>query len=391
MTHDPRLGDLLLDWEEAVQHGRPVSAEELCRDCPELLDDLRRQIQALETIAPVLALPARSKSPDDVTASYHRPTRAASDQATRAETSPNPLLPGFEILGTLGRGGMGVVYKARQSGLERLVALKMVLAGQHASPQERARFDSEARLIAHLNHPHIVQIYALGEYERTPYFVMEYMDGGNLEKALKGKALPPLQAAQVVEQLARAVHHAHQLGIIHRDLKPANVLLRASRVLPTGQIELDTPKICDFGLARHLEQARLTRPGCVVGTPVYMAPEQAVVDGSIGPGTDIYSLGVLLYELLTGQVPFAFGTDWLIMQAVVNQEPEPPRKHRSDIPPALEAICMRCLRKCRPSVTPRPRPWPMTCAVSRKASRSRPGWQGTVPAAAFPCCHGGAC
>ena len=192
MTQDPRLGDLLLDWEEAVQQGRPVSAEELCRDCPELLDDLRRQIQALETIAPGPGFACPFQGPRRRDRQLPSANPRASDQATRAETSPNPLLPGFEILGTLGRGGMGVVYKARQSGLERLVALKMVLAGQHASPQERARFDSEARLIARLNHPHIVQIYALGEYERTPYFVMEYMDG---RQPGEGPARPTVAAA----------------------------------------------------------------------------------------------------------------------------------------------------------------------------------------------------
>jgi urea transport system substrate-binding protein len=338
MTQDPRVGDLHMAWKESRRDGRSLSAEELCLDCPDLLDELSQWIRIQEGAA--AEAKARSGTVADPS-----PTRNLSAEATPAESVPVFTLPGFDILSMLGRGGMGIVYKARQTGLDRMVAVKMVLTGQHASLQERARFDSEARLIARLNHPHIVQIYAIGEHEGVPYFVMEFMEGGSLHDAIHGQRLPPSQAAAILEPLARAVHHAHQQGVVHRDLKPANVLLRSTSVLPTGPIQMDAPKICDFGLARHLEQERLTRVGSVVGTPAYMAPEQAVTNGSIGPWTDIYSLGTLLYEMLTGRVPFDCGQDWQIMQAVVAWDPEPPSTYRPEIPTGLEAICLCCMRK----------------------------------------------
>jgi urea transport system substrate-binding protein len=356
MSDDPRLIDLLLDWEEAVQQGRAVTIEDLCRDCPELRPALEQCIAKLKAITPVLDLSA-----------YASPTRpdarkagggAADPEATQPEGAgrrqpivPSGLkswtLPGYTILGELGRGGMGVVYKARQTGLDRLVAIKMVLAGRHAGPHERARFEAEARLIAKLRHPNIVQIYDVGTYEGIPFCVLEYLEGGSLSDAVAQQRLAPVQAAELVATVADAIEHAHQQGIIHRDLKPGNVLLSSVRRSPEGVLELGVPKVADFGLARHLQAAtRLTRAGIVLGTPTYMAPEQATrQDAIIGPASDVYSLGVLLYQLLAGRPPFEAPTDWQILEMVVQDEPPPLRDRCSHCPPALEAICLRCLRK----------------------------------------------
>jgi serine/threonine protein kinase len=206
-------------------------------------------------------------------------------------------IPGFEILGELGRGGMGVVYRARQTALRREVALKMILSGGHASGSDLDRFRTEAEAIARLQHPHIVQIHEVGEHDGLPYFALEFCGGGSLEKKLSGTPLPPREAALLVEQLARAMHLAHGKGVIHRDLKPANILLSP---LPTlgegpGVREIGTPKITDFGLAKKLDEAGKTQTGAIMGTPSYMAPEQAGGKSKeLGPACDIYALGAIL-------------------------------------------------------------------------------------------------
>src|SRR5437899_51691 len=175
-----------------------------------------------------------------------------------------PVVPGYEIVAELGRGGMGVVYLARQCSLKREVALKMILAGPHTDPTARARFRTEAEAVARLQHPNIVQIYEVGEHDGRPYFSLEYVDGSSLAKRLSGKPVPPRQAAEIVETLARAMHAAHQKGVVHRDLKPANVLMA------TGKVVF---KITDFGLAKRLdEEASETKTGEIFGTPSYMAP-----------------------------------------------------------------------------------------------------------------------
>ncbi len=204
--------------------------------------------------------------------------------------------PGYDVLEVLGRGGMGVVYRARQKALNRTVALKMILDGVHAGSRQVNRFRSEAEVIARLQHPNIVQIHEIGEHDGRPYLALEYVAGGTLERGLAGTPLPVDRAVRLVETLARAVQHAHERGVVHRDLKPSNVLLTAE-----GE-----PKITDFGLAKLLVgDSRQTESGALVGTPSYMAPEQ--VEGApavIGPVTDIYALGAILYELLTGRPPF---------------------------------------------------------------------------------------
>ncbi|HVS40068.1 MAG TPA: tetratricopeptide repeat protein [Gemmataceae bacterium] len=250
---------------------------------------------------------------------------------------PAPFLAGYQILGELGRGGMGVVYKARHVGLNRLVALKMILAGAYADADDLARFRREAEAVAALHHPHVVQIYEIGEQEGRPYFSLEFVEGGTLAQKTAGQPQPPTQAAELIETLARAVHFAHQQGIIHRDLKPANVLLT----------EDGAPKIADFGLAKKLEaDAHATRTGQIVGTPSYMAPEQATPGSApVGTPADVYALGAILYELLTGRPPFVAKTSWDVLTQVVSAEPAPPRQLQPKTPRDLETICLKCLRK----------------------------------------------
>jgi WD40 repeat protein/tRNA A-37 threonylcarbamoyl transferase component Bud32 len=331
MVIEERLADLLLRREELKEQGQCVTPEELCRDCPELLDELRRHIQALQSLDPALAA-ACSPTKDD--ASVNPP------MGPRSKSSPPSTLaiPGYEILGELGRGGMGVVYKARQISLDRLVALKVILAGARAGTEQRQRFRGDAEAAARLQHPNIVQVYEIGEQDRCPYFSLEYVDGRDLHAMLFEGSPLPLEAAALMEQAARAVYYAHQRSIIHRDLKPGNILLT-----PEG-----TLKITDFGLAKRLDKEAVirTRAGDVLGTPRYMAPEQAAGKiKEIGPGTDIYSLGAILYELLTGVPPFegpsAFDTVHLVMTA----EPEPPSRRNPRVPGDLETICLKCLEK----------------------------------------------
>jgi len=248
-----------------------------------------------------------------------------------------PALPGYEVLGMLGRGGMGVVYKARQTKLRRLVALKMIRAGSQASAAELARFRTEAEAAARLQHPNVVQIYEVGEYEGLPFLSLEFVEGSSLASRLDGTPLPPRLASHLVEALAGAVHAAHEQGIVHRDLKPANVLLTADGI----------PKITDFGLAKKLDEATgLTGTGEIMGTPSYMAPEQTgQFVHPVGPATDVYALGAILYELLTGRAVFKGSTPVDTVYQVVHQEPVPPRRLQPKVPRDLETICLKCLEK----------------------------------------------
>ena len=246
-------------------------------------------------------------------------------------------IPGVEILSELGRGGMGVVYKARQTRLNRLCALKIILPGEHEGTEFRARLLSEAETIAKLRHPNVVQIYGLGDHDGRPYFEMEYIEGGSLAGRLDGTPWAPGPAAKLVAVLARAVGDAHRLGIVHRDLKPANVLL-------TADME---PKVSDFGLARLLtSDVRLTHTGQLVGTPCYMAPEQAEAGAvDVGPEADVYSLGAIVYELLTGHPPFRGATTLQTLDLVRSREPVPPRELQPATPRDLQTICLKCLEK----------------------------------------------
>jgi tetratricopeptide (TPR) repeat protein/tRNA A-37 threonylcarbamoyl transferase component Bud32 len=261
----------------------------------------------------------------------------ATPQRQRRSTTASPRVPGYQILAELGRGGMGVVYKARQERLNRVVALKMVIAGAHASAHQLARFHAEAEAVAQLQHPGIVQVFEIGEHDGLPFFSLEFVEGGSLADLIGGKPRPPHEAAETAELLARTMAVAHQHGIIHRDLKPANVLLTTD-----GQ-----PKITDFGLAKRIEgDSDLTKSGTLMGSPNYMSPEQARGwTHEIGPVSDLYSLGAILYELLTGRAPFV-GTSILdTLSQVRNQEPVPPSRLQPKVPRDLETICLKCLQK----------------------------------------------
>jgi hypothetical protein len=272
------------------------------------------------------------------------PANGLGESVTFAPAPPTQVLhpvaervAGYEILGELGRGGMGVVYKARQLGLNRLVALKMILAGGHACEGDRARFRREAEAVARLQHPNIVQIHAVGEHDGLPYFALEYLVGGNLAQRLDHKPQPARLAAQTVSQLARAIDLAHRQGIVHRDLKPGNVLLTAE----------GTPKITDFGLAKHLDaETALTQSNAILGTPSYMAPEQAGGNPrAVGPAADVYALGAILYEMLTGRPPFLAETPLDTVLQVVGEEPVPPSRLSPKMSHDLEAVCLKCLEK----------------------------------------------
>jgi WD40 repeat protein len=282
------------------------------------------------------------------------PPGQAATGATAAAVSP----PGYEILAELGRGGMGVVYKARQIQLNRVVALKMILAGGHASAADLARFRTEAEAIARLQHPHIVQIHEVAEHQGLPYFCLDFCDGGSLEKKLAGTPLPSRQAAALLEKLAQAMQAAHAKGVIHRDLKPANVLLATDGTEDTekkrGRFSVSSvssvaglfPKITDFGLAKKLDEAGQTQSGAIMGTPSYMAPEQAAGLGkNVGPAADVYALGAILYECLTGRPPFRAATPLDTVLQVVTEDPVPPSRLLSKVPRDLETICLKCLQK----------------------------------------------
>ena len=266
----------------------------------------------------------------------------------------------YDILAEVGRGGMGVVYKARHRSLHRLVALKMVLAGEFASSTQELRFRLEAELAARVQHPNIVQVYEIGSYDGRPFLALEWVEGGSLADRLDGKPWPAGEAAPLIETLAHAIHAAHSEGVIHRDLKPANILLQEHEVgtmKAEGQSSRPEfilhrssfvlPKITDFGLAQPTEGATtLTRSGFLVGTPGYMAPEQAAGKrADIGPATDIYALGVVLYELITGRVPFQGDSTMEVLRAVTSDEPVRPRRLQPRLPRDLEAITLHCLEK----------------------------------------------
>jgi serine/threonine protein kinase/WD40 repeat protein len=251
--------------------------------------------------------------------------------------APLPAIAGYEVLGELGRGGMGIVYKARQVRLQRVVALKMILAGKYASRQERERFLGEAQAAAALHHPNIVQIYEVEEHEGCPFFSLEYIDGPSLASKYSGAPQSPRLAAQLVETLARAMHYAHEHGIIHRDLKPGNILLTQDSV----------PKITDFGLAKQLKgEGHPTRTGAILGTPGYMAPEQAEGQSkSVGPPTDVYSLGAILYELLGGRPPFEATTPTHTLLDLLRHDPVSLSRLQPGVPRDAQTICEKCMQK----------------------------------------------
>jgi tetratricopeptide (TPR) repeat protein len=320
MIDDPRVDRLL---EGLLESGG--TPEEACRDCPELLPDVRAGLLRLRVLD------------QEIDALFPPSDLPGVDTPAAPPTAELPRIAGYEVEEVLGRGGVGVVYRARHLRLNRPVALKMLLAGPYARPQERERFLREAEAVAGLRHPNVVQLYDVGDVDGRPYFTMELVEGGSLARALAGAPRPARPAAALVAAVADAIEVAHQSGIVHRDLKPANVLLTAD----------GTPKVADFGLARRLEGGGgLSLSGVAVGTPSYMAPEQARGDkDAIGPATDVYALGVILYEVLTGRPPFRSETPAATLHQVMVDEPVPLARLNPHAPRDLETICLKCLAK----------------------------------------------
>jgi serine/threonine-protein kinase len=346
-ARDQRLALLLNELTERRRQGQPVDMEAVAREHPDLSDELSGLWSAV--------LLAEFGRPSAIALGRGLPTTSQ----PVSEATPLPRAFGdYELLEELGRGGMGVVYKARQRNPERIVALKMTLRGELASAEERARFMAEAKLAARLNDAHIVQVYDVGEHDGQVYFSMQFIEGTTLARLVADGPLPPREAARHVAAVARAVQHAHEQGIVHRDLKPSNVLLSKrgqapistppstseSKKVPVPFSECE-PYVTDFGLARRVEGGEsLTRTGAIVGTPSYMAPEQA--EGKRGtPASDIYSLGAILYHLLTGKPPFQAASLLDTLLLVREQDLVPPRQLNPRVDRDLEWICLKCLEK----------------------------------------------
>jgi serine/threonine-protein kinase len=333
------LEDLIVEWEQHWERGQDLTPEQLTAD-PGLRDALRPLIAQRKRVHGLLQPPP---APGD------------------SPPLPPRRVGKFEIQKLLGRGGMGVVYQAWQTDLKRPVALKLVLAGADATAEQRARFRAEAEAVARLRHPGIVQLYEIGEEDGQPYLVLELVEGVSLAAAVCGRPQDPRAAAALVEGLARAIQAAHEQHVVHRDLKPANVLLAVSSQrsavsppaeTPAEELTADrwlltaTPKITDFGLAKLLDLPGQTPDNLPLGTAAYMAPEQAQGRGDLlGPTVDVYGLGAILYELLTGRPPFAGLTFAEALQRVCNAEPAPPRTLCPGTPADLDTICLKCLHK----------------------------------------------
>lgn len=251
--------------------------------------------------------------------------------------TPMPKIPGYEMISIVARGGMGVIYKARQIQLNRIVAVKTILAGTSAGDEEVRRFHGEAEAVARLRHPNIVAIHEMGQVDGRDYFSMDFVEGKSLSDMVRDNPLPAKRAARYVRKTAEAIQYAHDQGILHRDLKPENILVD----------EKNEPRITDFGLAKRIEaDARLTVTGAVIGTPRYMPPEQAMGDlDDIKPHSDVYSMGAILYELITARPPFLAETPWDTIRLVLETEPLPPRLFDPSLPRDLETICLKCLAK----------------------------------------------
>lgn len=338
MSADSRLGPLFRRWLDGCLQGAPPSIDELTSDCPEQAEPL---LHLISYVCPRLEGQATLRHATPIQDESHADlgTLPTLPRSPLARDSSLPTFDGYDTIAELGRGAMGVVYHVRQHHLGREVALKMILSGIYAGATERRRFIDEARAVAAIKHPGIIQIHEFGEFAGLPYYALEYCALGSLANRLAEHPLPATEAADLVQQIALAIQSAHDAGIIHRDLKPANVLL-------TKDGDRIVTKVSDFGLARRVNSdARMTSVGAIVGTPSYMAPEQAAGVAKITPAVDIWALGAILYECLTGRPPFtAAGATETLLQ-VISQEPVTPTKLNPGIPRDLETITLKCLQK----------------------------------------------
>jgi serine/threonine-protein kinase len=340
-----QLLDAVVSYLEEMDEGRAPDSRAVLARHPDLQDELTVFFADEEKIGGLLA-PLRAPAPgalvtqeepgpgQDTTGPY----QPQEEDGNRRSGSvvPLPSIPGYEVLGVLGQGGMGIVYKARHVALDRLAALKMIRSQRLADDSVRTRFRTEARAVAQFDHPNLVRVHEYGEAKGQPYFALEFVPGGSLAERCKDDPLPPRAVAALMAPLTDAVAYAHRRGILHRDLKPANVLLAADGV----------PKITDFGLVKDLRDgaADLTQPGARIGTPAYFSPEQAQGrSDAIGPETDIFGLGGILYFLLTGRPPFQGKTVGEVVEQARQGQVRPPRQLNGRVPRALERICLKAL------------------------------------------------
>ena len=330
--HDEQLALLVADLSDRVQRGEAVDLEDECRRQPRFAKDLR-ELWGVILVARV----AGSHSAGNLTGAPPTAASANSNGFPSGTIALPARFGDYELLQEIGRGGMGVVYRAQQASLGREVAVKMILRGQLASQADRERFEAEAQAAARLDHPGIVPVYEVGEIDGRQYFSMKHVRGTTLAQRLAEGPLAPREAAAMLAKVARAIHFAHLRGVLHRDLKPSNILLD----------EQGEPHVTDFGLAKQITGAEtITKTGAVLGTPAYMAPEQAAGQrGAVGPRSDVYSLGVILYHMLTGRPPFQAASPGEMVLLVLEQDPVPPRMLNPKADRDLEMICLRCLQK----------------------------------------------
>jgi WD40 repeat protein/tRNA A-37 threonylcarbamoyl transferase component Bud32 len=327
---EQRLNEILAAYLEAVEAGQPPDRTALLRQHPDLAAELATFFANQDPIRP-LAEPLRALLP-----AATAPIDVVAAAVTRDMPARNPHFGDYVLLEEVARGGMGVVYKARQTRLNRVVALKMILAGQLATAGAVRRFRAEAEAAASLDHPHIVPIYEVGEHQGQQYFSMKLIQGSGLDRQLARLRADPRAAVRLLAKVARAIQHAHERGILHRDLKPGNILLDAH----------DEPHVTDFGLAKRVkEDGQVSQSLSIVGTASYMAPEQAQSKGPLTVAADVYSLGAILYEMLTGRPPFKALTYLDTLIQVVRKAPDRPRSLNPRADPDLEKICLKCLAK----------------------------------------------
>jgi serine/threonine-protein kinase len=332
---EAQLSDLLMQWEERKLHGQGTSLEELCAQMPELMDELQRRIRALEALDAVLDL-----TDGTAEATLH-------GELAAPRPSPLPEIPGYRVLAELPEGGMGRPLQVLNLALNRVEVLKTIKPRFALRPSVAERFRLEMQAMAKLKHPHIVGIYDAREHAGQAYFTMEFVEGGTLRKHLRRLSADPRAAVALLAKVARAVDFVHTKGILHRDLKPENILLNH-----------DEPLVTDFGLAKLFDQdpeltapggpavLDLTQDGAIAGTISYLSPQAAAGEtAKLTAATDIWALGVILYELLTGVRPFKASDTESLLNAIKNAAPLPPRVHKADLDPQLEAICMQCLEK----------------------------------------------
>ncbi len=356
MNRDDKIEQILIQWDQQRREGKNVDLATLCSGCGELIDEIRPQVEALEQMYGLLNVE----------------TDPGSETIDESPQEYWPDIPGFEYREYLGAGGMGVVFKAFETSLSRVVALKLIRDSKYATSQQHERFRQEAETVARLKHPNIVQVHQVGRHFKQPYVSLEFVEGKNLGEKIGGRPQDPKATARIIETVARAVHYAHQQGVVHRDLKPANILLQTDEKIDLPPLmETDKPhrtrknipsktnfsqwsgvipKIADFGIAKRMDEDRqFTKTGDVMGTPSYMSPEQATGQTKqIGPATDVYGLGAILYEMLTGRPPFLAPTSFETLEQVRDRQPVPPKQLQPSLPDDIENICLKCLEKEMP-------------------------------------------